>query len=212
MKFDDLLERFNREACFDFASVALLFPEGDESVRTALYRFRKSGKLLELRRGLYAFADRYRKAPLPGPAVAGLLYSPSYLSERWALSWYGMIPEKTVVFTSVTPRPTKRFENAWGSFAYRSLKPALFSGFLTETILGAPVRLARPEKALLDLWHLEGGEWTEARLESMRLEPGLVEPGLVLAEAAKSGSPRLARAAAAWLRYAGEARDGRIEL
>ncbi|MGO8693366.1 MAG: hypothetical protein ACLQMF_06780 [Rectinemataceae bacterium] len=80
MTFNDLLARFGARPFFDFASIALLFGEREEAVRTALYRFRKSGKLLELRRGLYAFADAYRKAALNGPLLAGALYSPSYLS------------------------------------------------------------------------------------------------------------------------------------
>ncbi len=212
MKFDELLDRFNGEAYFDYASVALLFPEGDESIRTALYRFRKSARLLELRRGLYAFAERYRKIPLTGPVVAGALYPPSYLSERWALSFHGVIPEKTVTYTSVTPRTTKIFDNAWGHFTFRTLASALFTGFAIETIIGAPVRIATPEKALLDLWHLEEGEWTETRMESMRFEAGAIELEKLVASAESSGIPRLRRAAGAWVRYAGKTMEGRIDL
>jgi hypothetical protein len=212
MKFDELLDSFNGEVYFDYASVALLFPEGDESIRTALYRFKKSARLLELRRGLYAFADRYRKLSLTAPVVAGALYPPSYLSERWALSFHGVIPEKTMVYTSVTPRTTKSFENAWGRFTFRTLKLELFSGFTIETIMGSPVRIATPEKALLDLWYLEEGDWTEARMESMRFEPGAVASESLLAAAEDSGIPRLKRAAAAWANYAGESMRGRIEL
>lgn len=212
MKFDELLDTFNGEAYFDYASVALLFPEGDESIRTSLHRFRMNARLLELRRGLYAFADRYRKSGLTGPVVAGILYPPSYLSELWALSFHGVIPEKTVSYTSVTPRATKRFKNDWGRFSFRTLKPALFSGFETETVMGSPVRIARPEKALLDLWYLEKGEWTEERMESMRFEPGAVALESLFAAADGSGLPRLKRAAKAWTNYAGESMKGRIEL
>ena len=212
MKFDELLDRFNGEAYFDYASVALLFPEGDEAIRTALHRFRKSARLLELRRGLYAFAERYRKVSLTGPVVAGALYPPSYLSERWALSFHGVIPEKTVVYTSVTLRTTKSFDNDWGRFTFRTIKPALFSGFAIEAISGAPVRIATPEKALLDLWHLEAGEWTEARMESMRFEAGAIGTESLVAAAEGSGIPRLRRAAETWKRYAGESMKGRIEL
>ena len=212
MVFDDLLDCFSKEAWFDYASVALLFPEGDQAIRTSLYRFKKAGKVLELRRGVYTFPERYRKVPLAATAVAGTLYQPSYLSLLWALSFYGTIPEKTVVYTSITTRPTKRFENDWGSFSYRSVKPALFSGFVLETVMGSNIRIATPEKALLDLLYLEEGEWTEARFESMRFESGTIalEPFTVLMEG--THSPRLARAAAAWRRYANAALEGRIEL
>ena len=212
MKFDELLDRFNTEAWFDYASVALLFPEGDAAIRTSLYRFKKTGRLLELRRGLYAFTERHRKASLTGPSVANALYQPSYLSTLWALSLYGVIPEKAVVYTSVTPRPTKRFENSVGSFVYRSLQPALFSGFISESMMGSPVRIATPEKALLDLMYLEEGEWTEGRMESMRFEPGAISLEPFLAAMDGTGIPRLWRAAAAWKRYALDAQEGRIEV
>jgi len=212
MKFDELLDRFNDEACFDYPSVALLFPESDAAIRTSLYRFKKTGRLLELRRGLYAFPERYRKVTLTGPAVANALYQPSYLSTLWALSFYGVIPEKTVVYTSVTPRQTKRFENSLGSFFYRSLQTSLFTGFGTESIMGTPVRIATPEKALLDLMYLEEGEWTEGRMDSMRFEPGAIALEPFLAAMADTAIPRLMRAADAWKRYAFETQEGRIEV
>jgi hypothetical protein len=134
------------------------------------------------------------------------------LSEFWALSWYGVIPEKTVTFTSVTPRTSRSFDNAWGSFRYRSVKTGLFFGFREELVMGAPVRIAEPEKALLDLWHLEPGEWTAERMESMRFEPGAVDSGRLTEAAARSGMPRLMRAAEAWRAYERDATEGRVEL
>jgi hypothetical protein len=35
--------------------------------------------------------------------------------------------------------------------------------------------MASAEKALCDLCHLESGEWTEARMESMRFDPATIE-------------------------------------
>jgi len=212
MKFEALLESFQKEACFDYASVALLFSEGEESLRTSLYRFRKSGRLVELRRGLYAFAELYRKLPLAGPAVAEALYRPSYLSERWALSFHGVIPEKTIVYTSVSPRTTKRFDNAWGQFVYRSLRQDLFFGYSHESIMQSTVHVASPEKALMDLMYLEPGEWTTERMESMRFESALVDLGAFVTVMESTGLPRLIRAAEAWVRYASESAEGSIEL
>ncbi|OHE57414.1 MAG: hypothetical protein A2Y36_01975 [Treponema sp. GWA1_62_8] len=212
MKFEDLLECFQKEAYFDYASVALLFREGEESLRTCLYRFRKSGRLIELRRGLYAFAELYRKVPLTGPAVAEALYHPSYLSERWALSFHGVIPEKVVVYTSVSPRPTKRFANAWGRFMYRSIRQDLFSGYASESIMGSSVHIASPEKALMDFMYLEAGEWTIARMESMRFEAALIDHETFVAAMNSAGSPRLVRATEAWIRYASESAEGSIEI
>lgn len=212
MDFESLLASFQHEAYFDYASVALLFSEGEQSLRTSLYRFRKRGWVLELRRGLYTFGELYRKAPLSGPTVAEALYRPSYLSERWALSFYGVIPEKALSYTSVSPRATRRFDNAWGHFQYRSIRQELFVGYSTEAIMGGVVHIATPEKALMDLMYLEGGDWNRERMESMRFEASLVDLEAFVTAMRGTGLPRLARAADEWTRYASEATEGSIEL
>jgi hypothetical protein len=212
MKFDDLLDKFGNEPCFDFTSVALLFAEPAANIRTALYRFRKSGRILELRRGVYAFQERYRKIPLTGMAVAGFLYPPSYLSGLWALSWYGVIPEKTMVYTSVTTRTTRTFENSFGRFRYRTVKRSMFHGFETQQVAGDSIRLASPEKALMDLWYLDAGEWSPHRMESMRFEPGAIDSGALESMIHGSGIPRLKAISKAWLEYSDESTQGRIQL
>ncbi len=201
MKFLDLLDRFGDQPYFDYPSVCLLFGESDEATRTALYRFRRAGKILELKRGLFTFSDIYRKAGLTATELAGVLYAPSYLSELWALSWYGLIPEKTVLYTSVTPRATRSFENSFGRFRYRSLKSTLFFGFRTETFMGASVRIATPEKALVDLWYLESGEWTVDRMESMRFEPNVIDASSLAETVRIADSLRLSEALRAWNNY-----------
>ena len=208
MHFDALISKLHDQAWFDLPTVALLFShEEARSVRTSLHRFMQEGKLTGLRRGLYCFGPRYRKQAIHGPLVANLCYQPSYLSERWALSWYGVIPEKTVVYTSVSPRPTRRFSNEWGEFQYRTIKRSFRNGFIEMNIQEVGVRISEPEQALLDLWYLEGGEWTEARMESMRFDPEGVRTGRlsVLAAEFPCGRPgdrdRLSRSVQAWNRY-----------
>jgi len=41
--------------------------------------------------------------------------------------------------------------------------------------LSQEVRLATPEKALIDLWYLEPDEWTTKRMESFRFEPRAID-------------------------------------
>ena len=202
MKFEQLLERLGDQPMFDFAMVCTLFGEKKETVRTALSRLKRAGKILELKRGLYTFAEPYRRATLNAAYIANMLYAPSYLSERWALSWYSVIPEKTAWYTSITTRPTRTFENRFGVFRYRTIKPSLFDSYRIETILSQELRVATPEKALLDLWYLEGGEWTAARMESFRFEPKAIDTALVIDFARASKIPRLIRAAKYWQTYA----------
>jgi len=131
---------------------------------------RKAGKIVALRRGRYTLAERYRRGPLSPARLANQLYRPSYLSGLWALGTHGLIPERVVWLTSVTPRPPRRFENPFGVFDYRSLKRDAFFGYTTLPYNERDVLVAEPEKALLDHWHLGPGEWTTERLAEMRYQ------------------------------------------
>ncbi|MBN1863437.1 MAG: hypothetical protein JW808_00905 [Victivallales bacterium] len=119
---------------------------------------------------MYAFGSDFRKTDVNPAELANLLYFPSYLSTSWALGFFGLIPEKVVVYTSITSRDPKTFRNAFGHFRYRHVKRDFFFGYRTVEVGGRKVLLAEPEKALLDFWYLEKGDWGESRLEEMRLQ------------------------------------------
>lgn len=73
-----------------------------------------------------------------------------------------------VTYTSVTSRPTRCFSNEWGHFQYRTISRSTGSGSVTLPVSGEAIVIAEGEQALLDLWYLEGGEWTPQRMETMR--------------------------------------------
>jgi len=124
MKYYDLVEMFGREGFFDLASVVQLAGERRESIRVQLYRWRQAGKLVSLRRGMYAFPESVGSGSVNPAELANRLYAPSYISTYWALGFYGLIPEKVVTYTSVTSRVSRSFSNSFGLFKYQSLKPA----------------------------------------------------------------------------------------
>jgi len=212
MTFNELMENFGSLAAFSRSDLTLMFHESGASIGTAMHRLKKAGKILELKRGLYAFADPWRKAVLHAPLVANLIYSPSYLSGLWALSWYGVIPERVELYTCVTTRPTRSFENAFGRFAYRSLKPALFAGWERIVIAGAEVLIATPEKSIADYLYLESGEWDEGRMESMRFDTDGIDDRKLEAFLAATGESRLERAMRSWRRYAADQAEGMVVI
>lgn len=208
MKLERLLQAFASQPYFDYPAVRLYFQdESDHTSRTALSRFAKRGILLELKRGIYAFSEPHRAQPLNPLQLAQVLYAPSYVSELLALSWYGVIPEKVTLITSVTTRPTRTFRNTLGEYRYRTIDRRFFHSWQMEEILSAEVKIATPEKALLDLWCLEKGEWTAARMESMRFEPRIIDAEK-LHSLAQSCPPRLIRAIKAWFIYAEQTEGG----
>ncbi|MDP2790425.1 MAG: hypothetical protein Q8O15_01565 [Rectinemataceae bacterium] len=212
MTFNELMKTFGEQASFSRSDISLMFQENDASIGTAMHRLKKAGKIIELKRGLYAFEQPWRKAPLHAPLAANLIYSPSYLSGLWALSWYGIILEKVELNTCVTTRPTRNFENSFGRFSYRSLKPSLFNGWERIVIFNAEVLVATPEKAIADYLYLESGEWDEGRMESMRFDPHEIDDAKLEIFLSATGELRLERALHAWRRYAAEQAEGTVVL
>lgn len=178
-----------------------------------MHRWIRSGKLVALRKGLYAFAPTYRRRPINAAVLAEVIYPPSYLSLQWALGFYGLIPEQVVAFTSVTTRQTNRFANALGSYDCRHVRRGLFAGFGQVRVGREDLWMATPEKALLDTWYLEPGPWTAARMREMRFQNfDQVEPIRFQKSAQWFALKRIDRAVALWSRFADSDEEKGVEL
>lgn len=213
MKFDELMSILGTQGWFDLASVAQLSGQPGSKVTVQLHRWCKAGKLVALRRGMYAFSEKFRRTQIHPAQLANQIYAPSYLSTHWAIGFYGLIPEKVVTYTSVTSRGPKTFSNELGTFTYRHVKSGAFFGYNRIFMNGVPVLLADPEKALLDLWHLERGGWDISRMTEMRFQHfELIQPEKLILYAERFASPRLIETVRIWMKLAGEEREGSIEL
>jgi hypothetical protein len=108
------------------------------------------GLVIKLRREIYALNEDDRKTGLSKKLVGNILYSPSYISLEFALSYYDVIPEAVYTVTSVTTRKTQRFSNMIGD-----IKKDAFFGFQElKDEFGFDCLFAMPEKALLDYFYL----------------------------------------------------------
>jgi hypothetical protein len=109
------------------------------------------GSLIRVRKGLYVFGDRYRRAPISRESLANLIYGPSYVSLHYALSRYGMVPERVDDVTSITTGESRRFVTPIGLFTYRPLPPHRYApGVLWSGEGETRYLMASPEKALVD--------------------------------------------------------------
>jgi len=213
MKYIDLLEKLGKQGFFDLATVVQLTGERRASIRIQLSRWRRSGKLISLRRGMYAFPEIGTAGSINRALLANSLYRPSYLSTYWALGFYGLIPEKVVMYTSVTRRVTRSFSNPLGQFQYRSVKDAAFFGYKPRRIGTDKVLIAEPEKALLDLWYLESGDWSQARMREMRFQNAeVVDLQRMNAFADRYQSPRMVKAVKQWADLTDSEGEGTVAL
>jgi predicted transcriptional regulator of viral defense system len=92
----------------------------DDKIRDMVRR----GELIRVRKGLYAIAPEFRRSPLSLEILANMMYGPSYISLEYALSWYGLIPERATELTSVCFGRSRLFLTGAGNFSYCSIKKA----------------------------------------------------------------------------------------
>lgn len=195
MKKGRLLELCSRYAYFDRAFLVQISGESDPAISLSISRWLAEGTLLPLRRGMYALAEHLRKTDICPPRLANDLYPPSYLSDVWALSFHGLIPDVAREYTSATLRRPQSFRNHLGVFSFRHISAKYFWGFETIRVTGVDVRCATPEKALIDHWYGTRGEWTEERMGEMRLQNlERIDEGKLGEAVRRIGKPRIVRA------------------
>ncbi len=112
----------------------------------------KSGDIIRLKRGVYYMGKDYTESAPDVISVANLLYAPSYVSFEYALSFYGMIPERVSEVISATMKHPKLFETPLGRFRYIKVPQEAYSlgvDWLYDEKEGG-MFIATPEKALCD--------------------------------------------------------------
>ncbi len=116
----------------------------------------KSGELIRVKKGLYVFGSAVAHHPFSTEVLANLIYGPSAISLQYALSYYGLIPERVATVTSITPKRIKVFETPVGRFTYQYLHSKKYSLGITLKSIGdgRKVLMASLEKALCDHIHL----------------------------------------------------------
>jgi hypothetical protein len=147
--------------------------------RDRITRLLRQGSIVRLKKGLYCHAGAMESGALNREVVANLLYGPSYVSLVSALSIHGMIPEAVHNVTSVTTGKAKRFETAYGVFAYRALPAAYYwrGVELRRSSSFSSFLLATPEKALADTAFFTTGitsldEAHHFLIDDMRIDEG----------------------------------------
>ena len=89
----------------------------------------------------------------PGYYLATSIYGPSYLSFDFALYYYGLIPEKVLVYTNATfdKKKKKEYQTPFGVFMYRDVpKEVYYMGIKLIEEKNYSYQIATPEKALCD--------------------------------------------------------------
>lgn len=147
LEFEKALKTF---PVFSVKDIQKRFPGFDNR---RLVEWQQKGYLLKVKRGYYCFNERNRGEQFLQFA-ANKIYSPSYISFESALAYYNLIPEGVFTLTSATTKNTANYASTVGSFTYRHFKPSLFFGYKLLREKDITIKIAEPEKVILDYLYI----------------------------------------------------------
>lgn len=133
-----------------------------------LIEWRKKGYVDRIANGLYKF----REVELNDQRlyyIANRMFDPSYVSLTTALSYHGFIPESVYRITSVTTRKTASFTSKYATFEYRMIKRNLMFGYVLLEKNQIRIKMAEPEKAILDFFYLNSHIDSPDAISELRL-------------------------------------------
>lgn len=174
LSFIHFKEHFEPFQVFSIADILKWHP-GFDSRR--LVEWQDKGYVKKIINRWYCFADLSVKESVLF-LIANRIYSPSYISFESALSHYGFIPEGVYAVHSATSLKTQSFSTSLSHFFYRHIKPQLMFGIRLVKSGNQQVRMAEPEKALLDYLYLNASLNSPLDFESMRLNRSQCEEQL----------------------------------
>jgi predicted transcriptional regulator of viral defense system len=166
MNFIGFRNSFIEVGCIATYQIMAQYPDFNANNLT---RWVRQGLLVKLRQGYYAFAEMKEQSDF-ALYISNRIYKPSYISLHTALAFYGVIPEAVTHITGVSSLKTAEFQNGFGVYTYKTIKPELMFGYELKSFGNRTIQFAHPEKALLDLLYLYPFYNTEEEMEELRLD------------------------------------------
>ncbi len=163
---------------FDYQNLVGLFGNY-RSPRDKISRLIRDGVICRIKKGLYIFGPDYRNEPFSKEVLANLIFGPSYISLGYALSYYGLIPEKIMTLTSVCTGRGRQFHTPVGRFTYIKIPIKAYASGIQQISPDTHQNflMATHEKALSDFIRLQRGmstftinAMTEYLLENIRMD------------------------------------------
>jgi predicted transcriptional regulator of viral defense system len=148
LEFEKSLKEF---PVFSIRDIKKRYPDFDNR---RLVEWQHKNYIQKIRREYYCFSERIKDEQFLFFA-SNKIYSPSYVSMVSALAFYNLIPEGVLMTTSISTRNTASYTTPVGDFSYNHLKPTLFFGYRLLQVDGLAIKIAEPEKVILDFLYLK---------------------------------------------------------
>jgi len=147
-KLNDFGQKFLQSS--DVASILKITRPHASKIMT---RLAQSGFAIQLSRGHWALSNK--PDPFLIPEFLTFPY-PSYISLQTALFFHGMISQIPETLYAVSTAKTRKYRSQIGTFSIHHLEPQFFFGF--ELVGDNNIKMATPEKALIDFFYLSPGK------------------------------------------------------
>lgn len=148
LAFEKSLRQF---PVFSIKDIKKKYPDFDNR---RLVEWQQKSYIQKIRREYYCFQERKKDEQFLFFA-ANKIYSPSYVSMESALAYYNLIPEGVFLTTSISTRNTASYNTPVGDFYYNHVKPLLLFGYRLLQNDGVAIKMAEPEKVILDYLYLK---------------------------------------------------------
>ncbi len=158
---EHILAQFGSVVSFD--QIAECLPDTTPAARRQfVHRLVKAGWLVRIKKGLYQVADlsSLGTLTLSRYAIAQLLVPESYISFESALQYHGLYDQLQRGTSSVTLKQHATVELYGYAYVYVKTTAKSFYGWQEHAIDGQLVKMATPEKALIDMIQLHRTEYS----------------------------------------------------
>ncbi len=158
---------------FNKKTAQVLIDKRGDNLDKKIQRLLNKKYLINLKKGLYVskvYLNKIDNINNYSEYIANQLRKPSYLSLDYMLSKYNLIPEIINVWTSITKKSTRKYENYLGNFVYKNVKEELFCGCKKIKVGNYEIYRADKSKAMFDFLYLKSNLSNDLKNE---LEKGL---------------------------------------
>ena len=138
---------------FETADAAAALKQSPYAASKTLARLAAAGLALRIRRGVWTLDASISPYELAAHLTSPL---PAYVSLQSALHLHGMIEQIPQVVYAVSPASTRRIVTSIATFSVHRVVPEFFGGYATDPV--TQVKMATPEKALLDVLYLSAAK------------------------------------------------------
>jgi predicted transcriptional regulator of viral defense system len=134
---------------FETRDLAALLNVADSTASRTASRLAAAGLILKLGRGKWALSRNLNRLDVPEFLTSPF---PSYISLQSALYHHAMISQIPAVIYAISLARTRRYQTPIGTISIHRVEPEFFFGY--ELDESGMVKIATPEKALVDVFYL----------------------------------------------------------